>query len=143
MTAEIHSQISRCQVNPTYRTSAQDITGPRNLYLGLQNTQLPLICGPLDVCWLSFFLDRLVCAFYFHLNLFECWCQISTALDNFLGWSSWTFFQNGMILIFCLYISMSCLNFTEWIRLHSHVFLLLIHDESGVSSLTPIILDIL
>lgn len=34
---------------------------------------------------------------------------------------------------------MSGLNFTEWITM----FLLLIHDESGVSSLAPIILDIL
>lgn len=104
MTDEIHSQIFRCRVNPTYLIYAQDITELQNLYLGLQNTQLQLICGPLDVSWPSFFLDRLVCLFYFHVNLFECWCQISTKFNNFLGWSFGTFLQNGIILIFCLYI---------------------------------------
>lgn len=49
-------------MNPTYHTYAQDIIGPQNLYLGLQNTPLLLIYGPSVVSWLSFFLDRLVYA---------------------------------------------------------------------------------
>lgn len=54
-TYEIHFDIFRCQVNPTYHIFAQDIIGLQNLYLGLQNTQLQLICGQLVVSLLSFF----------------------------------------------------------------------------------------
>lgn len=47
-------------MNPTYHTFVHDIIGLQNLYLGLQNILLQLICGLLVVYLLSFFLDRYV-----------------------------------------------------------------------------------
>ena len=47
-------------MNPTYHIFAQGIIELQNLSLGLQNIQLPLICGLQAVLWLSFFLARWV-----------------------------------------------------------------------------------